>query len=171
MYKQRLSSTPALVQSSIPEKGARAAGCQRGVSLLEVLIALVILSIGLLGMAALQASSLRNNQSASERSLAVMVNHSIIDAMRANLGPARAGDYNIAFPGPAACWAAPGNATQADADRSAWLGVLVEHLGQDACGSINCDGASGICTVESRWNDSRATAGNDQMILQTQVRL
>lgn len=171
MYKQRLSSTPALVQSSIPEKGARAAGCQRGVSLLEVLIALVILSIGLLGMAALQASSLRNNQSASERSLAVMVNHSIIDAMRANLGPARAGDYNVAFPGPAACWAAPGNATQADADRSAWLGVLVEHLGQDACGSINCDGASGICTVESRWNDSRATAGNDQMILQTQVRL
>ncbi|MBL2545245.1 prepilin-type N-terminal cleavage/methylation domain-containing protein, partial [Klebsiella pneumoniae] len=45
---------------------------QRGASLLEVLIAVLVLAIGMLGMAALQAVTIKNSNSASARSLGVI---------------------------------------------------------------------------------------------------
>jgi type IV pilus assembly protein PilV len=59
---------------------------QRGFTLLEVLIALLILSIGLLGLAALQTTSLRSNQMASMRTTATQLAYDISDRMRANPG-------------------------------------------------------------------------------------
>lgn len=56
----------------------------RGFSLLEVLVALVILSVGLLGLAALQARSLQFNQDAYVRTQATLLAYDIIDRMRAN---------------------------------------------------------------------------------------
>jgi type IV pilus assembly protein PilV len=55
-----------------------------GFSLIEVLIAMVILAVGLLGLAALQASSLKNNQTAYYRSQATQMVYDIADRMRAN---------------------------------------------------------------------------------------
>ena len=43
---------------------------QRGTTLIETLVALVVLSVGLLGIAALQMTSLRNNRGAHLRSQA-----------------------------------------------------------------------------------------------------
>ena len=57
---------------------------QAGFSLLEVLIALLILSIGLLGLAALQTTGLRSNQMASMRTTATQLAYDITDRMRAN---------------------------------------------------------------------------------------
>ena len=56
----------------------------RGFSLLEVLIALIILSVGLLGLAALQAEGLRGSSSALRRIQAVTFVSDIADRMRAN---------------------------------------------------------------------------------------
>jgi len=67
-----------------------AAFASRGVSLLEVLIAVLILAIGLLGVAALQASALRNSQSSLERSQAVIYTYTILDSMRSNTANAHA---------------------------------------------------------------------------------
>jgi type IV pilus assembly protein PilV len=64
---------------------------QSGFTLIEVLIALVILSFGLLGLAGLQATSLRNNLSAYHRSQATQLAYDMADRMRANL--ADAGTY------------------------------------------------------------------------------
>lgn len=64
----------------------------RGVSLLEVLIAVVVLAVGLLGIARLQTQTLKLNHSAAQRSHAVMLAYSIMDAMRANRAAAAAGD-------------------------------------------------------------------------------
>ena len=50
-------------------------------SLLEVLIAVLVLAIGLLGIAALQATALRNSQSSLERNQAVIASYTIADAM------------------------------------------------------------------------------------------
>ena len=55
-----------------------------GVGLIEVLIAVVVLAFGLLGIAAMQITSLRSSQSALERSQAVAQSYAMFDAMRAN---------------------------------------------------------------------------------------
>jgi len=65
---------------------------QGGASLLEVLIALVVLSLGLLGLAGLQVASLKANQDAGVRTQASILAYQIIDSVRAN--PARIEDYN-----------------------------------------------------------------------------
>ena len=57
---------------------------QQGFTLLEVLIALLVLSIGLLGLAALQTTGLRSNEMASMRTTATMLAYDISDRMRAN---------------------------------------------------------------------------------------
>ena len=67
---------------------------QRGFSLLEVLIAVVVLSIGLLGLASLQATSLRMNQEALMRSQEAHLAYDMIDRMRANRPGFIAGTYN-----------------------------------------------------------------------------
>lgn len=55
-----------------------------GFSLVEVLVALAVLSIGLLGLAALQTTGLKFNHQSYERTQAVMQAYDIIDRMRAN---------------------------------------------------------------------------------------
>lgn len=55
-----------------------------GFSLIEVLVALLVLSIGLLGLAALQTTGLKLNHQSYERTQAVMQTYDIIDRMRAN---------------------------------------------------------------------------------------
>ena len=56
----------------------------RGVSLIEVLVALLVLSIGLLGVAALQVISLRSNHGSFVRGQAVLLASDMADRMRAN---------------------------------------------------------------------------------------
>jgi type IV pilus assembly protein PilV len=68
----------------------------RGFTLLEVLIALLVLSFGLLGLAALQAYSVKANQSANFRSQATALANMMLDnirANRANLSSYYADDY------------------------------------------------------------------------------
>ena len=55
-----------------------------GFTLIEVLIAMLVLAVGLLGLAGLQATSLRNNQSAYNRSQATQLAYDLADRMRAN---------------------------------------------------------------------------------------
>ncbi|MNF65693.1 hypothetical protein D3C84_474640 [compost metagenome] len=56
----------------------------RGFTLVEVLIALVVLAIGLLGMATLMMNSLQTSQGASQRNAATVAAYDLIERMRAN---------------------------------------------------------------------------------------
>lgn len=67
---------------------------QAGFSLIEILVAIVVISLGLLGLAGLQAASLRNNQVAYFRSIASQQAYDMMDRMRVNLAGVRAGNYN-----------------------------------------------------------------------------
>lgn len=125
---------------------------QQGASLIEVLVAVLILGVGLLGIAAMQSTALRNSQSSLERSQAVIQTYAILEAMRANRDAAIAGDYNMAR----TC-AAPAGARLVDYDRREWINSLEGALGTEACGTINCP-AGGACTITVDWDDSRATA-------------
>lgn len=59
---------------------------QQGFTLLEVLIALVVLSVGLLGIAGLQTSGMRFNYTANVEGTAAMLAQNMADRMRANSG-------------------------------------------------------------------------------------
>lgn len=119
---------------------------QRGTTLIETLVALVVLSVGLLGIAALQMTSLRNNRGAHLRSQAQVLAYDIADRMRANRNAAMADAYLIAL--------APATSTAtgvALTDILEWKGTLAAALpGGD--GAIARDGAMFEITVT--WTDT-----------------
>jgi type IV pilus assembly protein PilV len=81
-----------------PQCVARRAGrisvSQGGFTLLEILVSIVVLSIGLLGLAALQVVSLNNNQTAYYRAIATQQAYDMADRIRANRTGVTAGNYN-----------------------------------------------------------------------------
>lgn len=66
----------------------------RGFTLLEVMIALVIFSIGLLGLAGLQARGLQSNTTAQYRTTAMILAYDMADRIRANSTGVAAGNYD-----------------------------------------------------------------------------
>lgn len=138
---------------------------ESGATLIEVLIAVLILAVGLLGVAAIQAVALRNSQASSERTQAVIQSYSILDAMRSNLSAARAGAYNI----PKTC-TVPAGGSRVQSDLNFWVQSLHDTIGESACGSVSC-GTGDICSVTVYWNEARATAGLAGMNIETTSRL
>lgn len=143
-----------------------------GVGLIEVLIAVLVMAIGLLGIAALQATALRNSQSSLERSQAVIHSYAILDAMRANLPAARAGAYNM---GALVCSPPGGGGSLAANDQARWLQSLEDSLGEGSCGQVQCVAIAGSqardCTVTVQWNDARGTEGLDDQQTVTVTRI
>lgn len=136
----------------------------KGVSLVEVMVSVFILSIGLLGIAAMQATGLSNNQSSLERTQAVVHTYSILDAMRGNVVAARAGAYTIGM----TC-APPAGGTLATNDIANWINDI-RASNQAACGMIESLG-NNTFRVTVRWNDSRGTAGSGALSIATVGRL
>ena len=66
-----------------------------GFTLLEVLVALLILSIGLLGLVNLQLRGLQYSDSARQKSQATFLAYDILDRMRANKDEALNGTYDV----------------------------------------------------------------------------
>lgn len=66
---------------------------QTGASLVEVLVSLLILTIGLLSMAALHASAVRYSKLAEFKTNATQLGEDLADRMRANVVGVRAGNY------------------------------------------------------------------------------
>jgi type IV pilus assembly protein PilV len=160
---------------------------QGGVSLIEVLVSVFVLAFGILGIAAMQAGALRNNQGAFEQSAAVFLTHSMLDAMRASMQSApgkltvRSGYVTdgLATDG-FICKA--GNITGTDLvanDLKRWLKNIDDNLNGgandgSACGKIVCSASAGVpnlCTVSVRWNNSRSLGGKAQQIVDTRSRL
>lgn len=137
---------------------------QRGFSIIEVLVAALILSIGMLGLAGLQMRTLRNNQSALERGIAVVETHAIADALRGDRVNATNHLFDIALAA-----AAPAGATFAQTVVAGWRANLIAELGAAATGSIACNGA--VCTIVIRWDDSRGTGGDVAQLVTTVVQI
>ena len=137
---------------------------QAGVGLIEVLIAVLVLSLGFLGMAALQARSLSTNNSAMARSMATVASYTILDAMRADLANAASGGY-VGKVTANACAAPAGASALAGAQLVQWCNELAQNLGASASttGTIACTAATGTstayCTITVQFDDSRAGVG------------
>jgi len=152
---------------------------QAGVGLIEVMVAVAILAFGMLGIAALQATALRNSQSSLERSEAVMKTYAILDAMRANRDVAMIGGYdmgNIAGD-TITSWSCglPDPGTLAANDIRQWMGTTAQPgslkatLGGSACAAVSCTDES--CKIALRWDDSRSAGGDSTQELMTETRL
>ncbi len=71
-----------------------------GVSMIENLIALLVISIGLLGLAGLQASTLRNATDATYRATAVQQAKDMVNRIIVNTAGVTAGNYSAIPPAP-----------------------------------------------------------------------
>lgn len=140
---------------------------QCGVGLIEVLVATLILSIGLLGIAALQANALKNNQSSLNRTQAVMLSYFMLDTLRVNRSAAVNGDYNLGK----TCDIVNDAGNLISHDQHFWMQALKDNLGDTAstCGEIRCQGNE--CLVRVYWDDSRGTAGDTAQMIETRTRL
>lgn len=117
-----------------------------GFSLIEVLISIVILSIGLLGTAGLMGASLRNTNTAYYRSQATVLADDILDRMRANLPEARVGQYDVT-PGPS-CAA---TSAMAQFDCQEWSAALAEAL-PGGVGTVDVE-STGVVTITIEWEN------------------
>ncbi len=140
---------------------------QSGFTLLEVLVAILVLSIGLLGLAGLMASSIRNNHSAYQRTQATWLAYDAIDRMRVNRANAIAStnNYNIAMGA-----ATSGSAGLAGTDVTNWKTTLANAL-PAGDGSVAVNSTSRAVTVIIQWNDSRGTGGVNAQQLRVDTQL
>lgn len=147
----------------------------RGFSLLEVMIALVIFSVGILGMAGLLMLSVRTNHSAYLRSQAGFLAQGIGDRMRLNMPALWTDAYNLTYPvtgtAPGCTAAAPCTIAEiVTRDSILWSNSLSQLLPAPTA-SIGCTlnaGAlmptpaeiverapfNGLCTVTITWSEA-----------------
>jgi type IV pilus assembly protein PilV len=126
----------------------------RGLTLVEILIALLVLSIGLLGLAGLQTTSLKFNTSAYYRTQATTLAYDLADRMRANRQAALNGLYNVGFQDPPpACGAAVAGGSVAEQDIAIWRDALACRIPRST-GSVTRNGNE--FTFRVRWDDSQS---------------
>lgn len=159
-----------------------------GFTLIEVLIALVVLSIGLMGLAALQTAGIRRNHSANLRTQATVLAYDMADRMRANQGGYEGGFYNIPTPTDRSCvWdgSAPAACSlqqMAEHDVWEWNAIVARELPQgvgvvcldsdpdtggdaDSDGTVEsteyaCDNTGSLYAVKLWWVDEYDSSGN-----------
>ena len=144
---------------------------ESGVGLIEVMIAVLILAVGLLGIAALQAITLKNVGSSSERTQSMIQAYSALDTLRLQKVAATAGTLNTTGGG-YQCSAATALGTPGTV--AGWLADLRMTIGPSACGKVNCAVDSGghtNCEVGVRWNDERGSGGSTQQEVKVSSRL
>ena len=129
-------------------------GVQRGFSLIEVLVAVLIVAVGVLGIVGLQLVTLRTNTGAMMRSQATQYAYNIIDRARANPGANYVIAMNAAKPVAPACEGAGANCNpqqMATYDVNGWLTDVEQLPAGDGSIAINGD----IIAVTVQWNDNR----------------
>lgn len=151
-------------------KGARQAPrglrrAQGGFSLIEVLVAVLVVSVGVLGVAALQLVSLQNNTSALLRTQAFQYAYDIIDRARANPGTSYAIAMDDDPPGVVDCENAECGAAQMRAyDLNTWLTNVAADL---PSGDGEVAEAGDMVTVTIRWQDERGGANTLDLSVST----
>jgi type IV pilus assembly protein PilV len=123
---------------------------QQGLTLMEILVTMLILAVGLLGVASMQVSAVQDSSNASYRSIAIFYANDIVDRIRAN--PAAQATY--ADQGNASadnCLANTCTAAQmAGYDIQTWLTNIGDAL-PSGLGELEATG--NLYTVEVKWTD------------------
>lgn len=130
--------------------------------MLEVLVAIVIITVGLLGVAALQLTGIKNNHSAMSRSQALVMAYDLLDRMRVNRKQTKDGKYDTAA---AFVSTTPGGASgMAKTDLDDWLQTLGKRLPSSKA-RVDAAAKATIIRVTIQWDDSRGTGGGTSLRL------
>ncbi|WP_426204546.1 type IV pilus modification protein PilV [Pseudomonas sp. TWP3-1] len=117
---------------------------QEGMTLIEVLVALLILTVGMLGAAAVQLNALKYTDSSRMTSQASFIAYDMMDRIRANSGA----DYTGTPP-------TAGNLSVArDQDLYDFSTNIIAFGGPTATGSITLN--QRVYTITITWDDARA---------------
>ncbi len=126
-----------------------------GFTLIEVMIAVLVLGIGLLGFALLQTMSVRFAQSANQRTQATNLSYEMLDQMRTNRIAAAnySGNYAATSTG-----CAPTAALNPAAYKTIWQCRLQSELGAGSTATVTY--VNGVATVNITWGDERWNDAN-----------
>ena len=158
------------------QTGILRAASSRGFTMVEVLVAVIVLSVGLLGLAGLQAASLRNNQQSYMRSQSILLVNDIAERMRANLPGVQSASYDQGAGAPAVakvnCTTITGcsSADLASNDLFEWTRdvgsslpsgqalVCLDSTPNDGTGiaDARCDGVGPLFAIKLWWDDTRS---------------
>ena len=134
---------------------------ENGFTLIEVLVSMVILSIGLLGMVGMQLTAMQNTQGGYMRAQASMMVYDVFDRMRANTPAVTNGDYDLALnaetPAMPACTGVGANCSTdqiADFDLSSWRTIMGIYMpaGNGSVATVDNGTTTGV-TVTVNWID------------------
>lgn len=152
---------------------------RRGFTLIEVLVAMAVIAVGLLGIAAMETTSLGATTGAGNESTVAVMTQSLADAMSANTGYWKAGVF------PASPFTVSGSTisdstlngvsqdcSSADCTPLQLAGYDLRQWGTDlqgripgAAGTIACQlgvsGSPNLCTITVDWTAKAAAAAND----------
>ena len=144
---------------------------QSGLGMIEILITVLVLAIGILGVASTQVVSLQMNSQSQSRSQAVLLAEDLLDRIRANSDNLGAyalaqDDAQGANGGDCATSFVPANATVAANDIAAWENSLACLL-PEAERTVTVDPLTNVVTVTIDWDQ------NDQamnpVVVRTQI--
>jgi type IV pilus assembly protein PilV len=128
---------------------------QSGFSFIEVLVSIVVLSIGLLSVAGLIGRSLAATTTASNRAEVIRVAMTIIDDIRSNPQAAWDGSYNVGF------GVTPSGGSKAGTDLVAWKTALARVPGGDGQIAV----ANSRAVITARWNESITSIAPTQYVI------
>ena len=155
---------------------------ERGFTLIEVMTAVVVFSIGLIGLGLLLTSAVRSNQVGFQHTQASFLAEAILDRMRSNIRGVWANNYNGTYSSATGtpsnqCTNATPCRTAELALRDAWAwGKMVGNMLPGGTGTVLCERTAGvpvptasqlqsvpvydgICTITIAWTEK--TEGND----------
>lgn len=142
----------------------------RGATMIEVLVAFLLLSFGIVGLSGMQINALKSNQNALQRSQASILAYYLMDTMRANRAAALKGDYNLGSvdiedSDHATICSAPTGSTLANNDHVRWFSDMKSALGDTntTCAAIACD-SNGNCGIVIEWQDSRTGIASQEQL-------
>lgn len=144
--------------NSSPRRNIKVPRNYRGDTMIEVLVTVLILAVGVLGVAAMQVTTLKNLNSSNTAGIAGIVAVDFSERMRANPTAALADNYVHTNP-PGTfidCAANPCTLAQlADYDVGSWWVVLGDTL-PSASGQVSRNLGTNTFVVTVRWDDDRS---------------
>jgi len=152
----------------------RRATHDNGFTVIEVLVSLLVLSVGMMGLASLQVVGLQNTQGGAQRAQAAFLAYDITDRMRSNTAAVTTGGYNyVGEPGAAAanavdCIGIAANCSAAQLaafDLAQWQTLLGTYLssGFGAIATVDNGTTTGV-TVTVQWADAYTVDDGNEIV-------